>query len=146
MPKLVICSSVTFYPELPEIKKQFEQLGLTVVLPTMAEALVSARAVQEKETILHAETVTPEVKRKFIEDYFEQIEKGDWVLAYNRTKHGVTGYIGPNVLMELTVGFYLKKKLFLWQQPSSEVHGFEEITAMSPQVLGESIKKIATSL
>lgn len=142
MKKLVICSSVTFYPELAEVQRQFAELGLEVILPTMAEAMARAESEEDKQLLMQSETVSPEVKRNFIESYFAEIEKGDLILAYNQTKHDIPGYIGPNVLMELTVGFYLKKKLFVWQASSEQVHGAEELRAMEIINLGGDVNAI----
>jgi len=142
--RLVICSSVTFYPELGAIKQQFERLGFEVVIPRMAQAYADAATAEEKKLFLSAETVTPETKRGFIEKYFLQIEQGDIILAYNKPKHNIVGYIGPNVLMELTVGFYLKKQLFVWQSVSPKVHGAEELAAMGVISLNEDPESLLT--
>jgi len=135
MPRLVICSSVTFYPELPSIKKQFQAIGLDVTIPKMAREFERELPEEEKAALLKTESVTPQVKRIFIEEYFSEIEHGDLIMAYNQSKHGIPGYIGPNVLMELTVAFYLKKKLFVWNAVGEEVHGAEELRAMGVQPL-----------
>lgn len=142
MSKLVICSSVTFYPELPALKKEFEALGLEVTIPIMAAEFERPVSPQEMKTLLNTENVTPASKRHFIEAYFSEIEKGDLVLAYNKSKYQISGYIGPNVLMELSLGFFLKKQLFVWQAVSEKVHGAEELRAMDVHDLGGVTKNI----
>lgn len=147
---VVVCSSVSFYPELPAVKRELEALGLRVIVPYIALAMEKAaneasleEFKQEQVAELRAaELASPELKRGFITGYFKEIEKGDWVLAYNPEKHGIEGYVGANVLMELTIGFYLGKKLFIWNQPSKKLGCYDELEAMGMKVLGGSAKEI----
>jgi hypothetical protein len=97
---------------------------------------------EQVQELIEAETATLEIKRGFITGYFKEIEKGDCVLAYNPTKHGLEGYVGANVLMELTIGFYLSKKLFIWNQPSKKLGCFDELEAIGVQVLDGQAKRL----
>lgn len=142
MKRVVICSSVTFYPKLPALQHAFEEVGLEVTIPKMARKFHAEITAEETKLLLNTESVSPAPKRDFIEDYFTEIAAGDLVLAYNAPKHNIPGYIGPNVLMELTVGFYLKKKLFVWEAIDPQVHGAEELRAIEVIALNQDPKNI----
>jgi len=142
MPRIVICSSVTFYPELPDLARSFAALGLEVTIPKLARKFTTELSNEERDALLNTESVSPAAKRGFIEDYLKEISAGDVVLAYNRPKHQIPGYIGPNVLMELTVGFYLKKQLFVWEAVDARVHGAEELQAIGVISLNQDPQNI----
>ena len=63
------------------------------------------------------------------------------MLVCNYEKNGVPGYIGVNTLMEMAVGFHLKKSIYLlYDIPHADA--YEEIISMRPVVLAGDIQKI----
>lgn len=139
---IVICASVSFYREVMDIKDQLEELGFSVIVPELAEEM---RDTGNYDFLSHKEEydrANPEVKKSFIDGHFKEIEKGDAVLIVNPVKHNIDGYIGPNVLMELTVGYYLKKDIFLLNALSETLPSFAEVMSLGPIVLHGNVSRI----
>lgn len=44
--------------------------------------------------------------------------------------------------MEITVAYYLKKKIFFLFRPSKEVSSVEEVLSLEPVILGGDISKV----
>ena len=105
---IFLCASMSFYKELVEIEKELEAKGFKVNIP------VSAQIMKEKNDfeVSHFKGVqTHEQKAQYIMINFEKIAHGDSILVINDLKNGINGYIGANVLMEIGLAFYLKKKI-----------------------------------
>jgi hypothetical protein len=45
--------------------------------------------------------------------HFKKVLDSDAILVTNFEKNGVEGYIGGNVLMEITLAFHYKKPIFI---------------------------------
>jgi hypothetical protein len=142
MKKIVICSSVSAYPDLPKVKRELEASGFEVMIPFIAAEMEKAKTPEEIARLAGTENATPEEKRKFILGYFKEIAAADGVLVFNKEKHGIPGYVGANVLMELTVGLFLGKKLFLWNEPSEKLNCHDELLAMGPTVLNGELDQL----
>lgn len=83
-----------------------------------------------------------EMKPVWTKKHFEKIKNSDAVLIMNHEKKGIKGYFGPNTLMELSVAFFLNKKIFL-MYPIAENHPlYEEIIAIEAEVLDGDLSKI----
>ena len=72
-----------------------------------------------------------------------EIEKGDAILVVNMRKHGVDGYVGANVLMEIAVAFCFDKKVFLLHPTPTDATYATELSATDPVVLNGDLKKIS---
>lgn len=81
-------------------------------------------------------------KTKLITDHFREIEKGDCILVINDEKNGFAGYIGGNVLMEMTVAFYLAKPIYILNPLSQDLPIKEEIYGMNPVFLDGDLSVI----
>lgn len=79
------------------------------------------------------------LKAKLIKDHFKKIEKSDAILIVNLEKNGQKGYIGGNVLIEMAIAFYLKKKIFILKQIDKNNPFKEEILAMKPKFINNSL-------
>jgi len=130
---IAVCSSTTFYPQLPAIKQTLEAQGYMVYLPDSAEYL--ARGEEPK-----TEGMT---KTDFIRSHFDKIHSSNAILVVNLEKHGQSGYIGPNVLMEMALAFDLGLPIFLLEPPSLDSPLLEEIEAMEPTILNGKIEHIS---
>lgn len=130
MKTIAVCSSTTFYPQLPAIQKTLESQAITVLLPDSAE--YRARG-EEPQT-------AGMTKADFIRSHFEKIHRSDAILVVNREKHGQSGYIGPNVLMEMALAFDLRVPIYLLEPPNPQSLLIEEIEAMEPIVLNGDLK------
>lgn len=142
MKKIAICASVSFYESVVEVKNILSQAGFDVLIPEVA-------AQMEKENNFDIEAYSSEfastdslAKKALMDAHFDLIRQSDGVLILNKTKHGQTGYIGPNVLMELTVGYISKKPLFLFTAPSEQLPAYREIIALQPMVLDGKLELI----
>lgn len=51
-------------------------------------------------------------KKAFLSGYFDVIKTCDAVLIVNADKHGISGYVGANTLMEAACGFTLGKPVW----------------------------------
>lgn len=82
-------------------------------------------------------------KTDLMRRHFNEIDKADAILVVNYEKHGRTGYIGGNVLIEMALAFYLKKPIYLLNTPDPECPYLEEILGMGSIVLNKDLRKIA---
>lgn len=62
--------------------------------------------------------------------------------AMNNEKNGVLGYIGGNVLMEMTIAFHFKKPIFIVNDISEDLPLKEEVYGMQPVFLNGDLSKI----
>lgn len=67
--------------------------------------------------------------------HFAEVEKGDAILVLNYEKHGISNYIGGNVLMEMAVAFNLNKPIFILNSTPTESSLLEEIIGLEPIIL-----------
>lgn len=77
-----------------------------------------------------------------IDDHFEKIKMSEAILVVNNEKNGIEGYIGGNVLMEMTCAYILKKPIFLWEDVNGDLGFEEEIRGMNPILIGRDLSKI----
>ena len=74
-------------------------------------------------------------KADLMRAHFDEITAGDAILVVNDEKHGVPGYIGPNVLMEMSLAWYQKKPIYLLNPFPDDSPFEEEIKGMNPIIL-----------
>lgn len=132
--KLALCASASSYKEVIKFSYKLEELGIDVVLPKTA-----ARMKQENHENNEGKidwSIAPagyHGKAVLIREHFNEIAQCDTILVMNYKKHGKANYIGPNVLMEMAIAFYLKKPIYvLYDQPEAsplidEILGLEPI-------------------
>jgi hypothetical protein len=82
---------------------------------------------------------TNEQKAEFIQTNFKKIAKSDSILVINNTKNGVNGYIGPNVLMEIGLAFYLKKNIYIWNAIEENAPYKEELLAFNVMYINRDL-------
>lgn len=67
-------------------------------------------------------------KSALMRAHFDKVARGDSILVCNYEKNGLSDYIDGNVLMEMTVAFYLNKPIYLVNDiPSSSTYAEEII-------------------
>lgn len=74
-------------------------------------------------------------KGNLMRAHFEEVAKGDAILVINNEKHGTPNYIGGNVLMEMSLAFFLKKPIFILNEIPKDSSFVEEIEGMQPVLL-----------
>lgn len=128
MESIVLCASVTAYKPLMKVAHQLEGMGHKALVPDLAEKM-------ERENNFELGADEGAAKTRAIKNHFKKIAESEVVLVVNEQKHGLSGYIGPNVLMEMAVAFYLGKPIYLLNQPDEKLSNIEEIRAMGVKVL-----------
>ena len=72
----------------------------------------------------------------------ERVAESDALLILNYLKNGVEGYIGTSVLMEIGLGYYLKKKIyFLYPIDKNQKYALE-IALVDPIILAGDLNKV----
>ncbi len=142
--KKTICigSSVSFYKEVASIRKALSSLGFMVLVPDVAEEMEKLNDFDEQKQRDKYQEYSAEMKKRVVTYLFEKIEKSDAFLVVNKEKHGIKGYIGPNVLMEIAIAVYLGKPIFLLSDMGEELSAFGEISALQPIVINTDLTKI----
>ncbi len=139
MKKIFLCASMNFYGDLVRIENELTSLGWQVFIPQ------SAKVMKERNDfeVSHFKGVVSYVDRsKLIRKNFEEIAESDAILVINNNKNGVTAYIGPNVLMEIGVAFYLKKKIFIWNSVPETASYKEELLCFGAVEINQNLKEI----
>lgn len=147
---VVICGSMSFLGKLDEIRDTLEQKGYKVVSPKLSKKETETgektfeELLEEKGGIekLDPSDMVWSIKTKAIRDYFKHIEKADAVLICNFTKGKETNRIGDNAFIEMTVAFYLKKKIFVLNTPPYKSSKCVEVIAMKPTFLNGDLSKL----
>lgn len=149
MKKLVItvCSSANFYKSAVEIQTELSKAGYTVIIPATAEKMKASGDFNvEHYKTWFGDANDYHKKTALMREHFDEIEKGDAILVINEEKHGVDNYIGGNVLMEMTLAFYLNKPIFILNDIPVESNFLEEIIGMEPIVLKGNTSKLLNLL
>ncbi len=153
-----ICGSIAFYPTMQQIQHDLEANGHRVLIPELTlplpaqyggeRALNFDAFVQEHGGFA---TFPPEHelwrhKGTAIQEHFAKIMNCDALLIVNERKGDVDGYVGGNTLIEMGVGFFLKKSLYLLHQPSPALRCLAEVYGMSPTVLNGDLSRLPPTI
>lgn len=134
--KITICGSATFVDKMAEAQAYLQNKGFEVFVP---DPLVTEDWYREN---YGAEELF-RMKPVWTKNHWKKIENSDAVLILNKTKKGINGYFGSNTLMELSVAYYLGKKIFLLHPITEDHPHFEEIVALGSIVLDGDLDKIS---
>lgn len=137
---IFLCASMAFYRELVEIEKKLDERGFTVKIP------ISAQVMKEKhdfEVSHFKDAFTHGEKSEFIHKNFQEITSSDSILVINDEKNGIKGYIGANVLMEIGIAFYFKKKIYIWNDVEQGAPYREELNAFDVKFINQNISSIS---
>ena len=136
---IFLCASMSCYKELVEIEEELKKKGFQVIIPISAQIMKKKNDFEVshfKDVFSHGE------KAKFIHKNFQNIAKSDVILVVNGEKNGVQGYIGTNVLMEIALAFYLKKKIYIWNPINRTASYKEELDAFGVEIITKDMQKI----
>lgn len=140
---ITICSSASFYKEVLEIEKQLKKLGFKVKIPHTANKMKkSGNFNVEDYKTWYKNKEDYKKKTKLMDQHFKKVIQADAILVVNNEKRGITGYIGGNVLMEMTLAYHLKKKIFIWNEVTSDLQIEEEIRGVNPVFIEQDLSKI----
>lgn len=143
MSTVVLCSSAAFYKHVNQLADELKTKGFDAVVPVTAEKMrASGDYDLEKIKTWYANPNDYDKKAELMRAHFDKVATGDSVLVVNDEKHGVPGYIGPNVLMEMGLAFYLHKPIYILNAVTSESPIYEEVLGMGSVVLDGDLTKI----
>lgn len=140
---ITICASAAFYRHVNELADKLEKRGFRAIVPHTANKMKA----NSDYDVTHYKTWynNPEdftKKAELMRGHFDEVAAGDAILVVNDEKHGVQGYIGPNVLMEMGLAFYLKKPIFVLNSIAHDMPLYEEVVGMGSVILGGGLSKI----
>ena len=138
--KIFLCSSYKFVKEYVELAKILEQNGHTVILPEQTAEYLKGTTIGNNRM----DKENPEEIKQMRLSSCDKIQDCDCLLVTNYDKNGIKGHIGSAVFMKMSIGFYLRKPLYILNPlPSpSELKCMEEITIMKPIVLDRKLDMI----
>ena len=147
MPVITICSSANFYRQAVDVQAELEKLGYEVIIPITAEKMKQSGDydVSHYRTWLRDATDYHK-KTSLMRQHFLEVEKADAILVINGEKHGIQNYIGGNVLMEMTIAFYLREQIFILNDIPKESSYLEEIIGLEPIVLHGKLATLSEQL
>ena len=141
---ITICSSGSFYESVIDVKGQLEQLGFKVLVPSTAEKMKRDGDFNvDKYKTWFRNPADYKIKTKLMEQHFEKVVAADAILVINYEKRGVPGYIGGNVLMEMTVAFLNKKSIYILNPIADDLDIKEEILGLEPKFINGDLTKIS---
>ncbi len=141
-PKVAVCSSASFYKTVIELSYELEALSLTIILPKTAQKMrQKGRENDEAITDWSSSPIGYHGKALLIREHFDEIAECDAVLVTNYEKHGKPNYIGPNVLMEMAIAFFLKKPIYVLNDQPDDSPLIDEILGLEPVFLKGDIQK-----
>ncbi len=140
---ITICASVAHYKNIIPIEKELKKLGFKVVVPKTLRVMEKTNNfdVNYYKT-WYTDKGDYKIKKNLMLDHFKKIIKGDAILIANFTKNGLEGYIGGNVLMEMTIAFHYSKPIYIYNQISENLPIKEEVFGLEPIFLNKDITKI----
>jgi len=133
--KIVFCGSCTFVYDMKKAADYLAEKGHECFLPTplITEEEYESQNSKEKKI---------KMKPFWTKRHCDKIKESDAVLIFNREKKNIKGYFGSNTLMELSVAFYLGKKIFFLNNIHEDHPHYEEIIGMESVVLNENLEKV----
>lgn len=135
-PIITICSSCAFYKQAVAVQDQLNKLGCDVIVPMLATRMKESGDFD----VSHYKTWFADAndyhkKGQYMRTHFEEVERADAILVLNYEKHGVQNYIGGNVLMEMSLAFWLNKPIFILNEVPEVTTFEEEIRGVEPILL-----------
>lgn len=140
---ITICSSASFYKQVIEIQKDLKKLGFKVLIPKTANKMRRNNdfdVSHYKTWYKNAADYTK--KKRLMVGHFKKVIEADAILVVNEEKHGMPGYIGGNVLMEMVMAFHYKEKIFILNPISPDLSIKEEVLGLFPIFINGDLTKI----
>ena len=147
MPIITICSSASFYEQVVAAQAELQAMGFEVIIPLTAEKMKASGDydVNQYKT-WYKDASEYHKKTALMQAHFDEVARGDVTLVCNYEKHGVPNYIGGNVLMEMTIAFYLKKPIYVLNDIPDESSFLEEIMGVGSIPLYGNLQILAQQL
>lgn len=140
---ITICSSAAFYRHVNELADKLVKLGFKAIVPLTATKMYASGNYDVNDYKTWYENVEDFSKKaQLMRGHFDEVASGDAILVVNDEKHGVPSYIGPNVLMEMGLAFYLKKSIFVLNSITNDMPLYEEVIGMGSIILDGDLAKV----
>jgi hypothetical protein len=140
---ITICSSASFYKDALDVAERLKRIGYKVKLPKTANIMKrSGNLNVDYYKTWYKNDNDYHKKKKLMDEHFKKVIESDAILVVNNEKKGVKGYIGGNVLMEMTVAYREKKPIYLWNDIDSNSPFEEEIKGMGSIILNKDLSGI----
>lgn len=145
--KITLCGSLMFMDDMRRVSAELKSRGHEVKLPPDFVNDGKGGQISVKDRYAASKVATNDdedcwnMREMAMRNHFEKVKWCDAVLVVNPEKKGVEGYIGANTLLEMGVGFYLGKPIYLYYQ-IPEISYKEEILGMKPICIGRDLEKI----
>ena len=123
-----------------KVKYELEELGQIIFVPHDIETHLENPDFVDDLSANFSHVVETDIIRKC----FDLVAQSDAVLVLNLHRKGINGYIGTSTLMEIGLAYYLRKKIFLYNDIPhwDEVRWAHEIRIMQPIVINGDLKNI----
>jgi len=124
-----------------KLSYEIEELNINVVLPKTAQKMKSeGQENSEAITDWSNSTIGYHGKSLLIREHFNEIADCDAILVTNYEKNGKQNYIGPNVLMEMAIAFFLNKTIYILNYSPDDSPFIDEILGLEPIFLNGNIQ------
>lgn len=145
-PIIAICSSVSFYKDVLAVQKEVKKLGFHVLIPTTARKMAKTGNFDPSYyKTWYKDPSQFHIKKHLMDEHFKKIKRSDAILVINLEKNNIKGYIGGNVLMEITASYLLKKPVFLWNAVDETNAFMEELHGMGVIAINQNPENIMFS-
>lgn len=131
----MIGGSMTFAQQMKDTKNIFENMGFEVYVPLDTEHVI--------------EDPNKKTDVAFMKELgvgrgdAELVAKSDAFIILNYPKHGIDGYVGPGAYRDLSVAWWLNKKIFfLFPYSENQNNHKYEMLGFEPVILDGNIEKI----
>ena len=143
MKTIVMCSSLAFYEHVNKLADELEQKGFNVVVPYTARKMRKSGNYDVKTAKTWYDNPDDFTRKaELMRGHFEEVAKGDITLVINDEKHGIKGYIGPNVLMEMGLAFHLDKPIYVLNDIDKTMPVYEEVYGMGCKIMGGKLDRL----
>ncbi len=129
---IALCGSIAHKELWLPIIDELRTMGYSVSTPDLSERH-DWSSYSDEEVIRN--------KGRLVRRHIANIERSKVVLAMNYDKHGIDNYIGSNTFLEMGIGFFLEKPIYLYN-PVPKQDNYEEILALEPIILKGDLTKI----
>lgn len=140
---ITICSSASFYKDVLEIEKHLKKIGFMVKVPSTARKMKKSGNfdVSDWKTWFRDRSHYKK-KTQLMKGHFEKVVQADAILVVNNKKNGINGYIGGNLLMELSLAFHYKKRIYILNDIEEDHPFAEEVFGLNPIFINGDLKRI----
>jgi hypothetical protein len=135
MKTIALCASLSAFKKLTEIETELNGKGFAVLAPDLV-------GIMKKNQDFTVPNETLAEKSQATIDHFNKIAHADGVVVVNEAKNGFQGYIGPAVLMEMAIAFFLRKPIYLLHLPDNKLPHITEINVLKPVILNNNLENI----